>query len=147
MSDITVTIPSYEGGDIVRPDSPAEFNTNINYLFAYHPDFADQLNLWTPQANALKDEVNESRDITLQSEAETLLLQEAAFESETMANQSADAAELSKTLAQDASSSVLAAAGIDFGSFTVIDGELTVGYYDEEASTPSVVDGEFIITY
>lgn len=42
---------------------------------------------------------------------------------------------------------VLAATGIDIASFTVVDGELNIGYYDPADVTPSIVDGEFILTY
>ena len=36
---------------------------------------------------------------------------------------------------------------IDFGGFSVNDGELIVDYFDNAYSVPSLVDGEFIITY
>ena len=36
---------------------------------------------------------------------------------------------------------------IDFGGFSVTDVELIVDYFDNAYSVPSLVDGEFIITY
>ena len=36
---------------------------------------------------------------------------------------------------------------IDFGGFSVLDGELIVDYFDNAYSVPSLIDGEFIITY
>ena len=69
MTEITVTMPEYTGGDIVRPDNPADFNTSINYLFGYHPDFATVINQWTPQANQLGIEINDAKDIVVAKEA------------------------------------------------------------------------------
>ena len=36
---------------------------------------------------------------------------------------------------------------IDFGGFSINDGDLIVDYFDNAYSVPSLVDGEFIITY
>ena len=42
---------------------------------------------------------------------------------------------------------IIAVTNIDFGGFNVVDGELLTTYVDLESSVPSIVDGEFVITY
>ena len=42
---------------------------------------------------------------------------------------------------------VMAVANIDFANFEIVDGELLTTYIDSATSTPSIVDGEFVITY
>ena len=42
---------------------------------------------------------------------------------------------------------VMAVANIDFAGFEIVDGELLTAYIDSATSTPSIVDGEFVITY
>ena len=42
---------------------------------------------------------------------------------------------------------VMSVANIDFANFEIVDGELLTTYIDSATSTPSIVDGEFVITY
>ena len=42
---------------------------------------------------------------------------------------------------------VMAVANIDFAGFEIVDGELLTTYIDYATSTPSIVDGEFVIAY
>jgi len=61
--------------------------------------------------------------------------------------QNAQNAQDAYTNTEALASQVSALAGIDYGSFSVVDGELLVGYFDSDVVTPSIVDGEFILTY
>lgn len=55
---------------------------------------------------------------------------------------------VSASISAESSSNIAAAlANIDYSSFTVVDGELIVSYVDLANSVPSLVDGEFILTY
>ena len=42
---------------------------------------------------------------------------------------------------------VMSVANIDFANFEIVDGELLAAYIDSATSVPSIVDGEFVITY
>ena len=42
---------------------------------------------------------------------------------------------------------VMAVANIDFAGFEIVDGELLAAYIDSATGTPSIIDGEFVITY
>ena len=57
------------------------------------------------------------------------------------------AAEDTREQMQGYTETIIAVTNIDFGGFNVVDGELLTTYVDLEASTPSIVDGEFVITY
>lgn len=59
----------------------------------------------------------------------------------------ANAAILASNNAQVASLITSAYGNIDWAGFVYNDGELLVNYFSSSASTPSLVDGEFIITY
>ena len=73
-----------------------------------------------------------------------------ASEASASATTATEQATLSATKASDASASALVAsayANINWAGFSVSDGELIVTYADGLTSTPSIVDGDFIITY
>lgn len=59
----------------------------------------------------------------------------------------ANAAILASNNAKVASLITSAYGNIDWAGFVYNDGELLVNYFSSSASTPSLVDGEFIITY
>lgn len=110
-------------------------------------EYQQSLNVFKKQANLLANDVNnKSLQVSTDKNASAL--------SATSASTSKEAAKLAATQAiaakndiTGASEEVLALSGIDFGSFSVANGELIVGYFDPTASIPSIVDGEFIITY
>lgn len=54
---------------------------------------------------------------------------------------------LMKSEIENSQNIVNAFTNIDFGGFSVNDGDLIVDYFDNAYSVPSLVDGEFIITY
>lgn len=57
------------------------------------------------------------------------------------------AADDSRTQVQGYAETIIAMTNIDFGGFSIVDGELLTEYVDLANSTPSIVDGEFVITY
>lgn len=57
------------------------------------------------------------------------------------------AAEDTREQMQGYTETIIAVTNIDFGGFNVVDGELLTTYVDLEAGVPSIVDGEFVITY
>lgn len=70
--------------------------------------------------------------------------------SETSANNSENFALDSANSANESALSAVASAAsanISYADFQVTDGDLIVGYYDPAISVPSIVDGDFIITY
>ena len=60
---------------------------------------------------------------------------------------SATAAAASLTETESHAEIVMSVANIDFANFEIVDGELLAAYIDSATSTPSIVDGEFVITY
>ena len=60
---------------------------------------------------------------------------------------SATAAATSLSETENYAEIVMAVANIDFANFQIVDGELLTTYIDSATSTPSIVDGEFVITY
>ena len=60
---------------------------------------------------------------------------------------SATAAATSLAETENYAEIVMAVANIDFANFEIVDGELLTTYTDSATSTPSIVDGEFVITY
>ena len=60
---------------------------------------------------------------------------------------SATAAATSLAETENYAEIVMAVANIDFANFEIVDGELLTTYIDSATSTPSIVDGEFVITY
>ena len=60
---------------------------------------------------------------------------------------SATAAATSLAETENHAEIVMAVANIDFANFEIVDGELLTTYIDSATSTPSIVDGEFVITY
>ena len=70
-----------------------------------------------------------------------------ASASATTAATQANAAILASNNAQVASLITSAYGNIDWAGFVYNDGDLIVNYFSSSASTPSLVDGEFIITY
>lgn len=60
---------------------------------------------------------------------------------------SATAAAASLTETEGYAEIVMSVANIDFANFEIVDGELLTTYVDSATSTPSIVDGEFVITY
>ena len=59
----------------------------------------------------------------------------------------AQAAEDSREQVQGYAETIIAMTNIDFGGFSVVNGELLTTYVDLANSVPSIVDGEFVITY
>ena len=59
----------------------------------------------------------------------------------------AQAAEDSREQVLGYAETIIAMTNIDFGGFSVVDGELLTTYVDLANSVPSIVDGEFVITY
>lgn len=59
------------------------------------------------------------------------------------------ASEASDSANESALSAASAAASVNiaWADFQVVDGDLIVGYYDPSVSVPSIVDGDFLITY
>lgn len=57
------------------------------------------------------------------------------------------AAEDSREQTQGYAETIIAMTNIDFGGFSIVDGELLTTYVDLGNSVPSIVDGEFVITY
>ena len=57
------------------------------------------------------------------------------------------AAEDSREQTQGYAETIIAVTNIDFGGFSIVDGELLTTYVDLGNSVPSIVDGEFVITY
>lgn len=57
------------------------------------------------------------------------------------------AAEDTREQMQGYTETIIAVTNIDFGGFNVVDGELLTTYVDLDNSVPSIVDGEFVITY
>lgn len=88
-------------------------------------------------------------DIQNASSNAAIATQKAQEAADTVANIEDDRIMVETKAAEVASNTdtVLATASIDFASFTLEDGELNIGYFDPTASTPSIIDGEFIITY
>lgn len=60
---------------------------------------------------------------------------------------SATAAAASLTETESYAEIVMSVANIDFANFEIVDGELLAAYIDSATSVPSIVDGEFVITY
>lgn len=60
---------------------------------------------------------------------------------------SATAAAASLTETESYAEIVMSVANIDFANFEIVDGELLATYIDSATSVPSIVDGEFVITY
>ena len=60
---------------------------------------------------------------------------------------SATAAATSLAETENHAEIVMSVANIDFANFQIVDGELLTTYIDSATSTPSIVDGEFVITY
>jgi hypothetical protein len=131
---ITVTIPTVGqyGGTI--PDKATQSETEFaNNVYPFHLYYNDN---WIPDVNAMSSALD-----TFKTEANDLA---------TTINETASTVTDNISTIEDAANlapEMFAVAGIDFASFSMIDGELVVGYYDSSASTPSIVDGEFIITY
>ena len=100
------------------------------------------------------DDIGDSETAAATSAAAALVSENNASDSEDAALVSELAAEVHKdtavaaSISAESSSNVAAAlANIDYSSFTVVDGELIVSYVDLANSVPSLVDGEFILTY
>ena len=70
-----------------------------------------------------------------------------AAESALAAANSATAAASSLAETENYAEIVMSVANIDFANFEIVDGELLTTYIDSATSTPSIVDGEFVITY
>ena len=105
------------------------FDTNADAYLLGLKGLSDEMGVLIPQLNTFGDEANAL-----------------AGEMNNIATTVTDSLSIIED-AVNTAPAVLAVAGIDFASFSMADGELIVGYYDSSASTPSIVDGEFIITY
>jgi hypothetical protein len=127
IQDITQDITSLHTPPTTS--NPDNFDVNADAFLLGLKVLSDEMGVLIPQLNTFGDEANALAD-EMNSIATTVTDNLSTIE---------DAA--------NAAPEVLAVAGIDFASFSTVDGELIVGYYDSNASTPSIVDGEFIITY
>jgi len=78
---------------------------------------------------------------------EALASKNSAEASATTATTKAIEAVVSASNAQASALIVNAYANLDWAGFTVSDGELIVEYFNSSLSTPSLVDGELILTY
>ena len=111
--------------DILQP----EYNASITELNT----MKDELNTFATQTNAVRDEVN-----TFKSDAET---------AKNIATNKALEASVSANSALGSSIVVNAYGNLDWAGFYISDGELVVDYFNSNDSTPSIVDGDFILTY
>jgi len=96
----------------------------------------EQVALATTEADRAEVAADEAAAQVVLAEAQVALAKTQALLSANSANESA----LSATASA-------ASANISYADFQVTDGDLIVGYYDPLISVPSIVDGDFIITY
>jgi len=106
-----------------------------------------ELNTYKDQTNTVASEVNINAIAASNSALAASSSASASSGSAAEALASKTSIDASEIVVVDAKNTTLAVAGIDYASFSMADGELIVGYYDETASVPSIVDGEFILTY
>ena len=78
-----------------------------------------------------------------QSSQDAINAEQSALEAETLRNEVMQM----KSEISNSQNIVNAFTNIDFGGFSINDGDLIVDYFDNAYSVPSLVDGEFIITY
>lgn len=99
------------------------------------------------EMNAVVDNVNEKAieidGNSQQSNQDAINAGQSALEAETLRNEVLQM----KSELENSQNIVNAYTNIDFGGFSVNDGDLIVDYFDNAYSVPSLVDGEFIITY
>ena len=78
-----------------------------------------------------------------QSSQDAINAEQSALETQTLRNEVMQM----KSEISNSQNIVNAFTNIDFGGFSINDGDLIVDYFDNAYSVPSLVDGEFIITY
>jgi len=121
-------------------DIAARNNELVSVTFPAFNSIITQFNTSIGQINSVSAEVQANATLAEtkanEASASAIVAAEQAVTSEEQAN-----------IATVSASTATALASIDYAGFTLEDGQLVVNYYDPAASTPSIVDGEFIITY
>ncbi len=128
ISRIDTTIEDYTSFPDIT-DETVVYAEAVNIRVAEEPTRYEQTNLVGQEINEVVVEINTA---TVEINENTVICQEA---------------KVSADEALAVAPAIIAIGGIDFADFSLVDGNLIVGYYDPETSTPSIVDGEFIITY
>ena len=110
----------------------------------------DNANIATTKANEALNSANASeasRQISDSNKAATDANVVLTSNNVELATEQATLAIEAKNSALVSSLVVNAYSNLDWAGFHLVDGELNVEYFDNATSTPSLVDGEFIITY
>jgi len=158
MSDITQSISSYPGAEAPDKDTqtPSEFSNYADQLGQKMTEWPEEYNQFADEANSLKVDVNslkgETQTIKDNAVSETGILKTAAEAAAIDASDSASEADNYEDGAQVAASSAATQAanvgsmlGINFGGWTIENGELIVTHLS--TTTPSIVDGELSLIY
>lgn len=118
-----------------RPD---DFSTEADAFLSALPTFQTEL-------NDVVDQQNTNINLAISASANATSQANAASSSAGAANVSAIAAGISETNTSVLLANAGSMLGINFGAFTLTDGELIVTHLT--TSTPSLVDGELVLTY
>ncbi|MCK9372573.1 MAG: hypothetical protein M0P91_05205 [Sulfuricurvum sp.] len=127
--------------------TPDEFADAANAMAQALPNFINEANLLIGVVST-----KEATVIAKASEVSANAITVATKASEVSANTTtainkAAAAASEAANALNAAAACAALTNIAFGGFSVVDGELIVAYNSALVSIPSIVDGEFIITF
>jgi hypothetical protein len=121
-------------------NDPSTFSALADAFLGALPAFATEANALATATN-LNETNSAASAVTCSTKAA-----EAAASAGSVSISEANAVAAASS-AQDSAELSLAVANLDFGSFSISDGELSTTYLDTAVSTPSIQDGDFIITY
>ncbi|WP_442765098.1 hypothetical protein [Sulfurospirillum cavolei] len=142
MIDQTLTTP---------PTAPSSndiptFRTRFDAFIIWIATFVSQLTTVISQINNTATTINEKEVSAISAEANATSAQVIATQKATIATDQATIAINSASQANASAQVCAAYANMQWTGFGVTDGELIVSIADASVSTPSIVDGEFIIT-
>lgn len=121
-------------------NSPSDFSTKADAWVA-------AIGTWTTEVNTVAQEISNNKDTVVAVGNAAATAANTATLQAGIATTASTTAGNAASQATSAAETVMAIANIDFGAFSLVDGELISTYTDTATSTPSISDGDFIITY
>jgi len=147
MAAIVQEISEIANLPIVGVDVGQAFATKGSGAFTQLNIVGSEINTFGTQANDLRTEVNSARDTVITQAGLANTARVGAEGAKNDAVVAKNDAVVAKNDAEIYAVTCAIYANIGWAGFTISDGELYVNYIDGVTSAPSLVDGEFIITY
>ena len=126
--------------------SETEYRQKVEVFLASIKKMSEEFGIAIPQINSTATTINEKEVSAVSAEANATSAQVIATQKATIATDQATIAINSASQANASAQVCAAYANMQWTGFGVTDGELIVSIADASVSTPSIMDGEFIIT-